>query len=536
MRNLLLTKSFLEIFSGKTNSYTIRKDGKGKPGEKTEATYRSVSGDVDRTLIDKHLDGEFSIGVNPVNNSGECFFGVIDIDYYKSDVLNLVKTLYKQKSPFVPIRSKSGGLHLYVFLSEAVSAEQMRSVLKKTVDLFALNKIYNKKVEIFPKQTEVTSFGSTITLPYSNSENPVSYMLDNDCRSVTFSDFLTNVYMYRTTIKQIESWFLKLPYSDAPPCIQSTMLSSLLQENRNLFLFSFAVYAKKKHGEGFTEVVAEANNSFFKPLESQEVESLIRSVESKEYHYKCKEEPLCSVCNKGECKKREYGLHREKGHFTGIDYGKIYRYNASEPYYIWKLRLNGDTEWKDVVFKDEAVLLEQKYFAKMCVRYLNTAPMQVASNDWYDILNSVLPTIEDVEVSVDGDTSALSVLRHAFITYLTSKQARKEFPFQIRMGMTVFQDGKFYFTHIGWYDYLKSKRITFEMATMRETLKRFGAKEDVLIYQNASGGEVSFPCWSKEEDSALMTTKKNFQEIEEFDRKRTSTTIESFQNDIDLLI
>ena len=87
------------------------------------------------------------------------------------------------------------------------------------------------------------------------------------------------------------------------------------------------------------------------------------------------------------------------------------------------------------MFKDEGYLLDQKNFAKLCVRYLNQAPMQVNNNDWYAILNSVLPNIQDVEVKKETDTSGLSILHNAFVSYLSNKQARRDSPYQIKVGI-----------------------------------------------------------------------------------------------------
>ena len=53
---------------------------------------------------------------------------------------------------------------------------------------------------------------------------------------------------------------------------------------------------------------------------------------------------------------------------------------------------------------------------------------------------------------------------------------------------------------------------------LRETLKMFGAKEDVLIYTNAQDEVKNFPCWSKTDDDELEETYKGNKEIEEGDK------------------
>ena len=158
----------------------------------------------------------------------------------------------------------------------------------------------------------------------------------------------------------------------------------------------------------------------------------------------------------------------------------------------------------------------------MCVRYLNQAPMQVSNNDWYAILNSVLPNIQNVDVKQESDTSRQSLVYNAFIMYLANKQARRDTPYQVRGGLCYRQvkDGKakFFFTMQGLTKYLQNQKVNFDIALMRETLKQFGAEEDVLVYVNAFGEEIHFPCWSKEEDKNINEAYIGVMEIENGDK------------------
>jgi hypothetical protein len=148
--------------------------------------------------------------------------------------------------------------------------------------------------------------------------------------------------------------------------------------------------------------------------------------------------------------------------------------------------------------------------------------MHVSDNDWYTILNSVLPKVQEIEVKEETDTSGLSVLKNAFIEYLSNKQARRDSPYQIRVGLCVRQTTngviKYYFSHQGFEDYLKTQKIPYDMGLMRETLKRFGAEEDVLTYFSSAGEERRFPCWSKIEDNNIEEAYNGAMEVEEGDK------------------
>ena len=528
MINNIDAQRFTQLFKGKSNTYVRNELPKEKPelGQKIKTKITNNEGKVDKELLSHHLDGDFGVGICPVNAEGKCYFGVLDIDYYKSKIKRVLHFIKEYQLPLLPFRSKSGGLHVYLMLTKSVSAKTMRDTLNAISYYFSLDTIYGKgKVEVFPKQEKAEGFGSSVTLPYFNFENPYTYLLDLDGNPVEFKEALDYIQHHFTTIEAVKEALEHLPYSDAPPCIQRILLSEEVggeDTGRNNFLFSFAVYAKKKYGAGFEDYVNQINEHFEVPLESAIVEQTCKSVKDNEYIYKCKDIPCNGFCNKTECRKREFGLGRDKGHFMDIEFGQLFRYMTAEPYYIWKLRLQGQEQWKDVIFKDEGYLLDQKNFAKMCIRYLNKAPYQVSNNDWNQTLNTILPNIVEVEVKQESDTSGLSVIRNAFINYLSNKQARRECPYQIKVGLCVRQvnngQAKYFFTHKGFSDYLRNQKISFDYNMLRETLKNFGAVEDVLQYTNAFGEIMHFPCWSKLEDKDIDEAYLGAMEIENGDK------------------
>lgn len=532
MINNVDVQRFTLLFKGKTNTYVRNEFPKEKPeaGQKVKTNITSHEGTVDKSLLMKHLNGDFGVGICPVNAEGKCFFGVLDIDYYQSKIKRILHFIKEYQLPLLPFRSKSGGLHVYLMLSKAVSTKSMRETLNQIVYYFSLDMLYGKaKVEVFPKQEKAERFGSSVTLPYFNAEHPYTYLLDLEGNPVPFREALDYIQHHMTSLEAVKEALDKLPYNDAPPCIQKILISEEVggeDTGRNNFLYSFAVYAKKKYGNGFEDYVKEINDNFESPLEDSVVEQTCTSVREHEYVYKCKDIPCNSFCDKSACRKREFGLGKDKGHFTGVDYGKLYRYKTAEPYYVWQLRLQGQEKWVDVIFKDEGYLLDQKNFAKMCVRYLNQAPMQVSNNDWYAILNSVLPNVIDVEVKQESDTSGLSMVRFAFIKYLANKQARRDMPSQIRVNLCVRQTingvTKYYFTHIGFAEFLKNQKINFDFGMLRETLKQFGAQEDVLVYDDSFGEEKHFPCWSKVEDNSIEDAYNGAMEVEQGDKQALS--------------
>ena len=135
---------FLQIFKGKNNTYVKNELPKTRPqeGEKIKTKITNNEGKVDKELLSHHLLGDFGVGVCPVNAEGKCYFGVLDIDYYKSKIKRVLKFIKDYQLPLLPFRSKSGGLHVYLILSKAVSAKTMRETLNNIAYYFALYSIY----------------------------------------------------------------------------------------------------------------------------------------------------------------------------------------------------------------------------------------------------------------------------------------------------------------------------------------------------------------------------------------------------------
>ena len=174
-------QSFLLLFKGKNNTYVKNELPKERPeiGTKIKTVITNNEGKVDTDLMLNHLSGNFGVGICPVASSGSCHFGVIDIDYYKPSIKRVLAFIREYQLPLLPFRSKSGGLHLYIFLSKSVSAKKLRELLNKIIVVFSLEEFYGKgKVEVFPKQDTVKEggFGNAITLPYFNAEEPYTYI------------------------------------------------------------------------------------------------------------------------------------------------------------------------------------------------------------------------------------------------------------------------------------------------------------------------------------------------------------------------
>ena len=114
-------------------------------GEKHEGRGITKQDPLTELEYSDHLDGEFSLGVVPIQADNFCLFGAIDIDVYSGlDLEALARRL--AKFPVIVCRTKSGGAHVYLFTSEKVNATLMVRKLRELAQWLGYG-----KAEVFPK-------------------------------------------------------------------------------------------------------------------------------------------------------------------------------------------------------------------------------------------------------------------------------------------------------------------------------------------------------------------------------------------------
>lgn len=524
MRVFSYAESFIELFKGHDGFYLennisvqhVKSKSKSKIKIESKPYFKKLP--VTEELYHGHLSGEKGLGICPINADSMCRFGCIDLDNYDRSLKSIVSVIYDNNLPLFPCKTKSGGLHLYIFLKKEVQAKSLIAELERLILVLGLRVTFgDQHIEMFPKQSKLSegTYGNCITMPYYNAEDPISWLWSPSMEKVEAEEAIEKMARGRTTITQLSESIDAMELNDAPCCVQTIITTSALGQDsgRNNFLFTCAVYLKKKYGENFKEYLEEFNNRLSSPVTDTELAQIFKSVKSNEYNYKCKDIPCRSYCDKTRCAMREYGVGKDKGHFTGIDYGKLFRMKSEEPYYVWELKHMEDTEYKAITFKDETSIMDQKYFAKLCIRFLNHVPFRMQDNDWYKVLNLVLKSVEDKDVPKSTDTSERAEIREAFVKYLTQKQAGMNMPVQVKMGFVFLQDGKYFFTHRGFEMFLETERVKIGNENLRELLINYGAVDDKLVYKNKAGSEVEVPCWSKIADDELKEIEDYYSDV-----------------------
>lgn len=410
--SVLTLHDFVTTFSGNTNAFGVNMTSEemDEHGKRKSENFTKTE-KLTESQYQAHLEGKIGLGVVPIRADNTCSFSVIDVDVYGQDHIRILALLKKTGIPLVPFRSKSGGLHLYMFWETPIKAKDAVEIMSAMRRVLMLD----KRTEIFPKQTFIKSdsAGNWINLPYFNASKTERYAMDENGRALDIDEALYFIRDHMQTKANIESILANLPLADAPPCLQALYLSGEVS-NRNLYLFSLARYYKTKIGDDFEFAVVEANNLLSRPLPIEELQkTIIATHKKKEYSYKCKDEPIVSICDKEECKRRKYGIGGDE--VSELSFGEFIQYMSDPPFYEWIINE------KPLKFWSESDIIGQNTFRNLCFRHLRVLPGRLSDPAWTKIINSALSNMTIKEVEQETDISSGALFLDYIAEFLTSR-------------------------------------------------------------------------------------------------------------------
>jgi hypothetical protein len=123
---------FSELFDGSKRKYgTFKPSGLKRADGKVEGVYNWESfpaDDNEEPIFKDHIEGVQSIGIVPIREDNTVSFGVIDVDKIKSEeeANEVLDKIRSWNLPFVPFRSKSGGVHAYLFIDGSAPANEVK--------------------------------------------------------------------------------------------------------------------------------------------------------------------------------------------------------------------------------------------------------------------------------------------------------------------------------------------------------------------------------------------------------------------------
>ncbi len=445
-----LTDRFKAAFRGSDLAHGQTTIGKTRRNGKTDAKSYIVKQPLTRDLIEEHLKGTKGVGSIPINDKNLCNFGVLDIDTYPIDHLEVLKKCRKLKLPLVVCRSKSGGAHLFLFMKTETSASEIRDYLGEMSAALGY-----AGCEIFPKQDRILAergdVGNFINLPYFDQANTVRYAFKDNGDDMTLEEFLDEVDKRKATVSSLEKIDFgtqREQFSDAPPCLQLFFSMGIPEGTRNKVMFNGGLYLKRKYPDSWKDKHEELNQKHcIPPLPANEIVGLQKQIDKKEYLYTCKDEPMSSHCNRAMCKTRTFGIGDADS--TPQIGGLTILLSEPRLYFL-------DVDGKRLEITTEQLQMPLQ-FQRACMEQINFMPPLAKPTEWQPVVNSLLNNATHIEVS--EELTSVGQFKELLEMFCMSR-IRAKFPEELSMGKPWTEDNFTYFTMKGLQEFLRQRGFT----------------------------------------------------------------------------
>ena len=406
-----IAQKFKQVFSGLERAhgiYEITGQKNTAKGVKKDGRGRTLQEPLTVDLWERHLKGDLSIGVIPLTDDETCKWGCIDVDEYPIDTNEILHRIEEMNLPLLPCMTKSGGVHLFLFTKEPISAFKFQSKLEEIAA--AMGRTGD---EIFPKQYEWSKqlpkenqTGNWLNMPYFAGEDTTRYALKPDGEAADIEEFFDLVDKVSITERQLDSFIAVKKsrkkqitkqgsmWDEAPPCLIHMKLNGIPEGMRNNALLNYGVLLRKVHPEGeeWKDKLQEINKTVCtKALSHSELNTIIQSLEKSEYRYQCGKQPLVDFCQSGICVTRRYGIDASE---RDPNFGGLRKYLTDPP--LWHLDVDGRT-----IVLDTKQLHNFSMYQQRCMEVLNICPPDVKKTDWVAKLNALLQDVQEVEVPAD---------------------------------------------------------------------------------------------------------------------------------------
>ncbi len=393
-----------------------------------------------------HLSGSVGCGGVPILDDDTCMWAAIDIDAHDSDEdipIHPVDELIRQhKLPLIACRSKSGGIHCYMFMEKPIAASKIRSLLGRWSEVVGY-----KGHEIFPKQARLgsgeggegkKSLGNWINLPYFGGDDTNRYAV-REGKKLKLLEFLTLAEKLRVDESDLKTHAVA-DHPNAPPCVQRMFTEGVGQGQRNEALYNTVIYLKKMDPDGYEGRAKEANSAMFtKPLGRAEMQRTIGSAARPGYSYRCNEEPIRSLCDRATCLKREFGITPDEADRLQAT-ESLPLFNNLVKYLTEPIRWQIDIDGQPVTNISTQQLLEWRFMRELIAERLTKIVPVIKPNEWERLLQPLMAEARIVETP--DEASVTGVVRDrlrefASKTDLSSKGDNMEDRKSLMRGMPV---------------------------------------------------------------------------------------------------
>ncbi len=398
-------RRLLGLFEGSAEAHgTYRSDGTstavaGKVEIKSSA--RTVREPTTEDTWLAHLSGTTPLGIIPLRADDTIVWACGDVDQYDvihSEIATKIKEL---KLPLIVTKSKSGGAHVFLFLSRPASPAAVQIWMRHQ-----MARLGHGSCEVFPKQTRILrergDLGNWIVMPYFGQSQEA---IRPSGGAYTLAEFVREAERQRTDPDTLtitpprhangSGAHPDAPIGDGPPCLQHLVVAGFPEGTRNKGLFALGVYAKKRWPEDWERHLEELNQQSMRPpLPADEVATVVRSLKRRDYLYTCRDIPLVNHCNAPLCQTRLYGIGSDGGGAIPTISGLTVLETDPPIWFvdIGEERLELSTEQ----------LLNYRMFQKVCAEQLYQIWRTIKQDTWLSMVGRAMDTVSRIEVSEDA--------------------------------------------------------------------------------------------------------------------------------------
>jgi hypothetical protein len=232
----------------------------------------------------------------------------------------------------------------------------------------------------------------------------------------------------------------------APPCLVTIAKQGIPNGQRNNAMYNFGVYTKKRFPDKWQIEIFKYNEAYCEPpLDKKEIDTLIKSIDGKEYNYKCKDEPIASYCNSKKCVLQEFGVG-DNG--PEIEIKEIQKYDSDPPlYYV--------TVGEEVVEVDSQDLHEPDRFSLKCLEQINQTMPPIGKLVWRKLINKLLK--DTIPIEAPESTKIHIQLKELLADYI-NKIPGKDWK-DILRGLSYTEEGVSYFKFKDFWKYLVRTKL-----------------------------------------------------------------------------
>jgi len=499
----------LAVFEGSKAAHGTTTVGRIGRSGKAESQSKVVRAPLTKELVQSHIDGKNGIGAIPINEENMCKFAALDIDVYDLNHKELQAKVQKLKLPLMQCRSKSGGAHLYLFLKEWASAASIRDYLSEMS--IALG---HSGCEIFPKQDTIIAergdLGNFINMPYFNAELPLRYGFNSVAEALELDEFLDAVDAMKVSESDLEGLRFsgkRELFSDGPPCLQHLFSEGPIDTPRNICMFQAGIYAKLSDSDNWKSKLEEYNRTLCsEPLPAIEIVNLTKSIDRKDFLYKCKEEPFKGYCDPILCAKRKFGISGDSDDNTPTVGGLTIMMSEPRVYFM-------DVDGTRIQLSTEQ-LQNQILWQRACMEQMNMMPATFKANRWQAMINDMMAKATVLEVPEEATIKG-QFKDHLF-SYCTShiKAMAAE---EMAMNKPWTEGGVTKFKLEGLIDFLHHRRFKVESrGNLIQLIRDMGGDNSTQNIRKSDGKRTTIRCWS----------------IPAFEEDHTELPIKEMKNDI----